>query len=74
MSSRRQSSLRKSSSTRGLFYERRRRLVYPIPLLGTRYIPIEGLRLVGGCGIFLLRGCDWSADAVYLGVRDSPEH
>eukprot|EP00959_Pyramimonas_sp_CCMP1952_P135098 2826702-Pyramimonas_sp.AAC.2 len=23
------------------------------------YIPIEGLRLDGGCGIFLLRGYDW---------------
>eukprot|EP00959_Pyramimonas_sp_CCMP1952_P009064 188922-Pyramimonas_sp.AAC.2 len=22
------------------------------------------MRLVGGCGIFLLRGCDWSANAV----------
>eukprot|EP00976_Prorocentrum_cordatum_P063724 1177197-Prorocentrum_minimum.AAC.2 len=27
------------------------------------YIPIEGPQLAGGCGIFLLRGCDW---LVYL--------
>jgi hypothetical protein len=25
-------------------------------------IPYEGLRLVGWCGIFPLRGCDWLAD------------
>eukprot|EP00976_Prorocentrum_cordatum_P086702 1186608-Prorocentrum_minimum.AAC.2 len=25
-----------------------------------RHIPIEGLRLVTGCGIFLLRGYNWS--------------
>eukprot|EP00976_Prorocentrum_cordatum_P046514 940158-Prorocentrum_minimum.AAC.1 len=25
-----------------------------------RYVPIEGLRLVDGCGIFLLRACDWT--------------
>jgi hypothetical protein len=29
------------------------------------YIPIEGLRLVGRCGIFLLRGCYWLEGAVY---------
>jgi hypothetical protein len=29
------------------------------------YIPIEGLLLVGGCGIFLLRGCHWSEGAAY---------
>eukprot|EP00959_Pyramimonas_sp_CCMP1952_P349230 7316921-Pyramimonas_sp.AAC.1 len=28
-------------------------------------IPNDGLRLVGGCGIFLLTDCDWSADAAY---------
>eukprot|EP00976_Prorocentrum_cordatum_P012354 247725-Prorocentrum_minimum.AAC.1 len=28
-----------------------------------RYIPIEGLRWVGGCGIFLLRDCDGLLDA-----------
>eukprot|EP00976_Prorocentrum_cordatum_P012445 249065-Prorocentrum_minimum.AAC.2 len=26
---------------------------------------IDGLRLVGGCGIFLLRISDWPVDAVY---------
>eukprot|EP00959_Pyramimonas_sp_CCMP1952_P135097 2826702-Pyramimonas_sp.AAC.1 len=29
------------------------------------YIPIERLRLAGGCGIFLLRGYDWPMDVVY---------
>eukprot|EP00959_Pyramimonas_sp_CCMP1952_P456728 9473649-Pyramimonas_sp.AAC.2 len=29
------------------------------------HIPIEGPQLVGGCGIFPSRGCDWSVDAVY---------
>eukprot|EP00976_Prorocentrum_cordatum_P102688 1193165-Prorocentrum_minimum.AAC.2 len=27
--------------------------------------PEKGVRLVGGCGIFLLRDCDWSMYAVY---------
>ena len=30
-----------------------------------RYSPIEGLRLVDACGIFLMRDCDWSMDAAY---------
>eukprot|EP00976_Prorocentrum_cordatum_P092409 1188925-Prorocentrum_minimum.AAC.1 len=31
----------------------------------TWYIPIEGLGLVGGYGIFLLRDWDWLVDTVY---------
>eukprot|EP00976_Prorocentrum_cordatum_P067627 1178826-Prorocentrum_minimum.AAC.2 len=36
-----------------------------------RYIHIEGLGLVGGCGILLLRGCDWSAGAVCAARGDT---
>ena len=31
-----------------------------------RYIPIELLGLVGGCGIFLLSYLDWSVGAVHI--------
>eukprot|EP00959_Pyramimonas_sp_CCMP1952_P003304 68563-Pyramimonas_sp.AAC.1 len=30
-----------------------------LPLPMWSYIPIEGLRLVGVRGLFVLRGCDW---------------
>eukprot|EP00959_Pyramimonas_sp_CCMP1952_P292824 6124049-Pyramimonas_sp.AAC.4 len=36
------------------------------PYLGTyTHIPIEGLGLVGGCGIFPWRDWDWSVYAAY---------
>eukprot|EP00976_Prorocentrum_cordatum_P054543 1100774-Prorocentrum_minimum.AAC.1 len=33
----------------------------------TVYAYIKGLRLAGGCGIFLLRGCDWLRMSGYPG-------